>query len=98
MLLQFTKLPKTFSCKGKEYPFFISLGYAEYPTFASNRSQLMRCADAALYEIKLHGKKWMYGLQGWAPVRNPQTATDLHSRMISETPSGCIYHIQSGQR
>ena len=56
MLLQFTKLPKTFSCKGKEYPFFISLGYAEYPTFASSRSQLMRCADAALYEIKLHGK------------------------------------------
>ncbi len=56
LLLQFTKLPKTFSCKGKEYPFFISLGYAEYPTFASSRSQLMRCADAALYEIKLHGK------------------------------------------
>ena len=56
LLLQFTKLPKIFSCKGKEYPFFISLGYAEYPTFASSRSQLMRCADAALYEIKLHGK------------------------------------------
>ena len=56
LLLQFTKLPKTFSCKGKEYPFYISLGYAEYPTFASTRSQLMRCADAALYEIKLHGK------------------------------------------
>ena len=56
LLLQFTKLPKTFSCKGKEYPFFISLGYAEYPTFAPSRSQLMRCADAALYEIKLHGK------------------------------------------
>ena len=56
LLLQFTKLPKTFSCKGKEYPFFISLGYAEYPTFASNHSQLMCCADAALYEIKLHGK------------------------------------------
>ncbi len=55
-LQQFTKLPKTFSCRGKEYPFYISLGYAEYPTFATNRSQLMRCADAALYEIKLHGK------------------------------------------
>ena len=53
--LQFTKLPKTFSCKGKEYPFFISLGYAEYPTFASSRTQLMSCADAALYDIKLHG-------------------------------------------
>ena len=55
-LQQFIKLPKTFSCKGKEYQFYISLGYAEYPTFASNRSQLLRCADAALYEIKLHGK------------------------------------------
>ena len=55
-LQQFTMAPKTFSYKGKEYPFYISLGYSEYPTFASNRSQLMRCADAALYEIKLHGK------------------------------------------
>ena len=56
LLLQFTRLPKTFSYKGKEQPFNISLGYAEYPTFASSHSQLMRCADAALYEIKLHGK------------------------------------------
>ena len=55
-LQQFTKLPKTFSYHGKELAFYISLGYAEYPTFASSRSQLMRCADAALYEIKLHGK------------------------------------------
>ena len=55
-LQQFTMAPKTFSYKGKKYPFYISLGYSEYPTFASNRSQLMRCADAALYEIKLHGK------------------------------------------
>ena len=56
LLQQFTGLPKTFSYKGKEQPFNISLGYAEYPTFAASRSQLMRCADAALYEIKLHGK------------------------------------------
>lgn len=55
-LQQFTMAPKTFSYKGKEHPFYISLGYSEYPTFASNRSQLMRGADAALYEIKLHGK------------------------------------------
>ena len=55
-LQQFAKLPKTFSHHGKEHAFYISLGYAEYPTFASNHSQLMRCADAALYEIKLHGK------------------------------------------
>ena len=56
LLQQFTRLPKTFSYKGKEQPFNISLGYAEYPTFADSRSQLMRCADAALYAIKLHGK------------------------------------------
>ena len=41
---------------GKGQQIYISLGYAEYPTFASSYSQLMRCADAALYEIKLHGK------------------------------------------
>ena len=55
-LQQFTMLPKMFSYKGNDYPFYISLGYAEYPTVASNRTQLMRCADAALYEVKLHGK------------------------------------------
>ena len=55
-LNQFTRLPKTFAYKGTEHHFSISLGYAEYPAFASNHSQLMRCADAALYEIKLHGK------------------------------------------
>ena len=53
---QFTKLPKTFSYMGKGQQIYISLGYAEYPTFASSYSQLMHCADAALYEIKLHGK------------------------------------------
>lgn len=56
LLQQFTRLPKTFSYKGKEQSFNISLGYAEYPTSAASRSQLIRCADAALYAIKLHGK------------------------------------------
>ena len=69
-LQQFTKLPKTFSYHGKEHAFSISLGYAEYPTFANSHSQLMRCADAALYEIKLHGKNgcmaYRKGLQSGA--------------------------------
>ena len=56
LLQQFTRLPKTFSYKGKEQSFNISLGYAEYPTFAASRSQLIRYADAALYAIKLRGK------------------------------------------
>ena len=69
-LQQFTMLPKTFSCHGEKHVFYISLGYAEYPTFAANHSQLMRCADAALYEIKLHGKNgcmaYRKGLQSGA--------------------------------
>ena len=55
-LIEFTKTPKTFSYKGQTYSFCISLGYAEYPNNAIVRSQLMRCADTALYEVKLHGK------------------------------------------
>lgn len=53
---QFTEMPKKFSYKNEEHAFSISLGYAEYPVNAKNRAQLMRCADAALYEVKLHGK------------------------------------------
>ena len=56
LLIEFTKLPKTFTYQGQTYSFTISLGYAEYPDNASERSQLMRCANAALYEVKLHGK------------------------------------------
>lgn len=55
-LIEFTKTLKTFSYKGQTYSFCISLGYAEYPNNAIERSQLMRCADTALYEVKLHGK------------------------------------------
>lgn len=55
-LIEFTKTPKTFSYKGQTYSFCILLGYAEYPNNAIERSQLMRCADTALYEVKLHGK------------------------------------------
>ena len=56
LLIEFSKIPKTFMYQGQTYTFTISLGYAEYPNNASERSQLMRCADVALYEVKLHGK------------------------------------------
>lgn len=56
LLIEFSKIPKTFTYHGQTYTITISLGYAEYPNNASERSQLMRCADAALYEVKLHGK------------------------------------------
>ena len=56
-LKEFTKSEKNFYHKGKKHSFTISLGYAEYPCHAKSREELMRCADAALYEVKLKGKR-----------------------------------------
>lgn len=53
---QFTKMKRTFLYEGTEHSFSISLGYAEYPLCAKSESELMRCADEALYEVKLRGK------------------------------------------
>lgn len=53
---QFTKMKRFFCYKGENHGFTISLGYAEYPLYAKNYAQLMHCADAALYEVKLRGK------------------------------------------
>lgn len=53
---EFTKMKRTFDYEGKEHSFSISLGYAEYPVDAKNELELLRCADAALYEVKLRGK------------------------------------------
>lgn len=55
-LKKFTEETKKFYCKGEAHTFTISLGFAEYPVLADDRSQLMRCADMALYGVKMHGK------------------------------------------
>lgn len=55
-LKKFTEETRKFYCKGEERAFTISLGFAEYPVLADDRSQLMRCADTALYEVKMRGK------------------------------------------
>lgn len=53
---QFTKQKKTFLYDAAECPFTISLGYAQYPQDADTYAQLLHCADAALYEVKMRGK------------------------------------------
>lgn len=53
---QFVKMPRTIHYSGEDRKFGISLGYAEYPRDGGNYSELQRCADAALYEVKLRGK------------------------------------------
>ena len=55
-LRSFCAVPKTFVHDDELHAFTISMGYAEYPTQTSTRDGLMRYADAALYEVKLHGK------------------------------------------
>ena len=55
-LKKFTEETRKYYCKGEERAFTISLGFAEYPVFADDRSQLMRCADKALYDVKMRGK------------------------------------------
>ena len=55
-LEQFAKTPKSFTWRGAEHHFSISIGYAEYPVDAKDFAQLQHCADVALYQEKMHGK------------------------------------------
>ena len=55
-LEQFAKTPKSFTWRGVEHHFSISIGYAEYPVDAKDFAQLQLCADVALYQEKMHGK------------------------------------------
>ena len=53
---KFTMQPRYITQNGEKRPFYISLGYAEYPKDCDDVSELIRCADMALYAVKLHGK------------------------------------------
>lgn len=53
----FTEMKREFEYEDSVHSFTISVGYAEYPLHAASRTQLMRNADMALYEVKLQGKK-----------------------------------------
>ena len=55
-LKKFTEETRNFYCKGEAHTFTISLGYAEYPVLADECSKLVRCADMALYAVKMRGK------------------------------------------
>ena len=55
-LKKFTGETRNFYCKGEAHTFTISLGFAEYPVLADECSKLMRCADMALYAVKMRGR------------------------------------------
>ena len=56
LMEQFTSMKRTFDYRDRKISYSISLGYSEYPKHSANRSNLMRCADMALYEAKMRGK------------------------------------------
>lgn len=53
---KFTLQPRQVTYNGQEYPFYISVGFAEFPKDCDDVSKLIRYADMALYAVKLHGK------------------------------------------
>lgn len=88
-LRAFCAMPKTFACEDQLHAFTISMGYVEYPTQASNRVVLMRYADSALYEVKLHGKNGCKAYEdGFNAIRTQlgfrlnDTSTNLPSAFI----------------
>lgn len=88
-LRAFCTMPKTFACEDQLHAFTISMGYVEYPAQASNRVLLMRYADAALYEVKLHGKNGCKAYEdGFNAIRTQlgfrlnDTSTNLPSAFI----------------
>lgn len=53
---KFTGESRYFTHNNEKHNFYISVGYAEFPKNCTDISELIRCADMALYEVKLHGK------------------------------------------
>lgn len=53
---KFTSEPRYYSHNNEQHNFYISVGYAEFPKDCADIPELIRCADMALYEVKLHGK------------------------------------------
>lgn len=56
LIQEFVEKEHDVEINGKTYPYSISLGYSTYPDQATSFSRLYRCADIALYAVKLRGK------------------------------------------
>lgn len=64
LLQRFSARDLTFTYGDQQHAYTISIGYAAYPSQGISRTDLFRCADAALYAVKLHGK---HGVRLYAP-------------------------------
>ena len=64
LLQRFSARDLTFTYGDQQHAYTISIGYTTYPSQGISRTDLFRCADAALYAVKLHGK---HGVRLYAP-------------------------------
>ena len=91
-LKKFTEETKKFYCKGEAHTFTISLGFAEYPVFADDRSQLMRCADKALYDVKMRGKNGCMAYREGEQVKSRTKLGFVIKDIIDNLPGAFIVY------
>ena len=91
-LKKFTEETRNFYCKGEAHTFTISLGFAEYPVFADDCSQLMSCADKALYEVKMRGKNGCMAYREGEQVKSRAKLGFAMKDIINNLPGAFIVY------
>lgn len=91
-LKKFTEETRKFYCKGEAHTFTISLGFAEYPVLADDRSQLMHCADKALYEVKMRGKNGCMAYREGEQVKSRAKLGFVMKDIIDNLPEAFIVY------
>ena len=91
-LKKFTEETRHFYCKGEAHTFTISLGYAEYPVLADECSKLVRCADMALYAVKMRGKNGCMAYREGEQVKSRAKLGFAMKDIINNLPGAFIVY------
>ena len=91
-LKKFTEETRNFYCKGEAHTFTISLGFAEYPVLADDCSKLMRCADMALYAVKMRGKNGCMAYREGEQVKSRAKLGFAMKDIINNLPGAFIVY------
>ena len=91
-LKKFTEETRNFYCKGEAHTFTISLGYAEYPVLADECSKLVRCADTALYAVKMRGKNGCMAYREGEQVKSRAKLGFVMKDIIDNLPGAFIVY------
>ena len=91
-LKKFTEETRKFYCKGEAHTFTISLGFAEYPVLADECSKLMRCADMALYAVKMRGKNGCMAYREGEQVKSRAKLGFAMKDIINNLPGAFIVY------